>query len=332
MALANFAWTMAASGKRVLVIDWDLEAPGLHRYFRPFLVDPDLLETDGLIDTFWSLAASALAKAPLEETDDAKENNSEGTIEDTKRRLKWKFARGGFIDFVGAGRQGATYSERVNTFDWKRFYDLGGARILSATKARLRARYDWILIDSRTGVSDTAGICTMQLPNAVVACFTLNRQSIDGVRGVLSSIRAFRSQSVDGSTIEFFPLATRIENAERERLEIARKYARSSLLEFLPKRAEENRREYWDKMELAYRPAYAFEEILSAFGDATGASGAADTMLSQVEAMAQCITGDDALRMPEILEADRVRVLAKYALGPSREQSEDLKLGQVPEP
>jgi len=40
MALANFAWILAASGKKVLVIDWDLEAPGLHRYFRPFLVDP----------------------------------------------------------------------------------------------------------------------------------------------------------------------------------------------------------------------------------------------------------------------------------------------------
>jgi hypothetical protein len=244
MALANFAWIMAASGKRVLVIDWDLEAPGLHRYFRPFLIDPDLFETDGVIDTFWSLAAS-LANAPLNEGNvGAIENGVESAIDDTKRRLDWKFATGGFIDFVGAGRQGATYSERVNTFDWKRFYDLGGAGILTAIKMHLRGRYDWVLIDSRTGVSDTAGICTMQLPDAVVACFTLNRQSIEGVRAVLDSIRAYHSESVDGSKIEFFPLATRIENAERERLEIARKSARSSLLEFLPKSATENPRTY----------------------------------------------------------------------------------------
>src|SRR5712691_6802777 len=59
MALANFAWIVAASGKRVLAIDWDLEAPGLHRYFRPFLADPDLFETDGLIDMFWDLTVSA---------------------------------------------------------------------------------------------------------------------------------------------------------------------------------------------------------------------------------------------------------------------------------
>ena len=31
MALANVAWILASNGTRVLTIDWDLEAPGLHR-------------------------------------------------------------------------------------------------------------------------------------------------------------------------------------------------------------------------------------------------------------------------------------------------------------
>jgi hypothetical protein len=68
-------------------------------------------------------------------------------------------------------------------------------------------------------------------------------------------------------------------------------------------------------MEIGYRPAYAFEEILAAFGDATGAAGAKDTMLAQVEGMAQLITGNYSLQMPEILEADRTIVKAKYAFG-----------------
>jgi cellulose biosynthesis protein BcsQ len=33
MALANVAWILAANGKRVLVADWDLESPGLHRFY-----------------------------------------------------------------------------------------------------------------------------------------------------------------------------------------------------------------------------------------------------------------------------------------------------------
>ena len=39
MALANVAWILASSGLKVLVVDWDLESPGLHKYFQPFL-DP----------------------------------------------------------------------------------------------------------------------------------------------------------------------------------------------------------------------------------------------------------------------------------------------------
>lgn len=316
MALANFAWIMAASGKHVLVIDWDLEAPGLHRYFRPFLVDPDLFETDGLIDAFWSFTASAVANA------DGRKRVRSGeisdvveTLEDATRRLDWKFPTGGYIDFIGAGRQGGTYSERVNSFDWKRFYELGGADVLSAAKTHLRKRYQWVLIDSRTGVSDTSGICTIQMPETVVAFFTLNRQSVEGVAAVLRSIRSFRSASVDGSKINFFPVATRIENAEQARLEVARGYARAALADFLPAKMRSRPREYWDKMEITYRPAYAFEEVLAAFGDATGAAGAADTMLAQVEATAQLITGDEDLRMPELVDADRSEVLAKYAFG-----------------
>lgn len=340
MALANFAWILAAAGNKVLAIDWDLEAPGLHRYFRPFLVDPDLSDTEGVIDAFWEFATSTMVKSQseskspswnlgkdlvrdsrLKSESRAKPLTSElgdgaaEALEDTKRRLDWKFPSGGYIDFICAGQQNATYSQRVNTFDWKRFYEIGGAALIKQAKERLGRRYNWVLIDSRTGVSDTSGICTMEMPDTVVACFTLNRQSIEGVRAILTSIREFRSSTVDGSRISFFPIATRIENAEQLRLERTRGYARNALANFLPTQFQSRPRDYWDSMEFAYRPAYAFEEVLAAFGDATGATGAADTMVSQVEATARCITGNDSLSMPEIGEKDRHDVLEKYALG-----------------
>src|ERR1700734_501081 len=50
MALANPAWILAANGKRVLVTDWDLESPGLHRFFRPFLDPAAISATPGVID------------------------------------------------------------------------------------------------------------------------------------------------------------------------------------------------------------------------------------------------------------------------------------------
>jgi len=128
MALANFAWILAASGKKVLVIDWDLEAPGLHRYFRPFLVDPDLFETDGLIDSFWDFATSSIPQATpgKTNTDPKKDELAAQALDENKRRLNWDFVTGGYIDFICAGKQDATYSQRVNTFDWSASMNLVG--------------------------------------------------------------------------------------------------------------------------------------------------------------------------------------------------------------
>src|SRR5215212_1751660 len=60
MALANVAWILASAGKRVLAIDWDLEAPGLHHFLHPFLIDRDLEATDGLIDMVVEYAREAV--------------------------------------------------------------------------------------------------------------------------------------------------------------------------------------------------------------------------------------------------------------------------------
>ena len=49
MALANVAWILAANGKRVLVADWDLESPGLHKFFQPFMT-PASSDRPGIVD------------------------------------------------------------------------------------------------------------------------------------------------------------------------------------------------------------------------------------------------------------------------------------------
>ena len=70
MALANVAWMLALNNKRVLMIDWDLEAPGVHRYFHPFLDDKELQSTRGLIDFVEDLAArSAASPQPLADSE-----------------------------------------------------------------------------------------------------------------------------------------------------------------------------------------------------------------------------------------------------------------------
>ena len=59
MALANVAWILAANGKRVLIADWDLESPGLHRFFQPFM-DARASDRPGIVDLVrryaWAMA------------------------------------------------------------------------------------------------------------------------------------------------------------------------------------------------------------------------------------------------------------------------------------
>ena len=46
MSLANIAFELAKRNKKILMVDWDLEAPGLERYFNKFEINR---EADGLL-------------------------------------------------------------------------------------------------------------------------------------------------------------------------------------------------------------------------------------------------------------------------------------------
>ena len=271
MALANVAWILAANGKRVLVLDWDLEAPGLHRYFAPFLADHELATSDGIIDFLGKFADAVLtpARSDAEKQDDWYLAYADITSHATS--LTYKFPDGGALDFIGAGRQGPAYAARVANFPWQTFYDrLGGGTLIDAARDVMKAEYDYILLDSRTGVSDAASICTMQLPDTLVVCFTLNNQSIAGAAGIA---RFVDQKAVGGRQMPVFPVPTRIENAETDKLEARRRYARSCFTLFPQGLDQAARDAYWGAMELRYVPYYAYEEVLAVFGDPPGREG-----------------------------------------------------------
>jgi cellulose biosynthesis protein BcsQ len=199
MALANIAWLLAASGRRVLAIDWDLEAPGLHRYFLPFLIDGEVTATEGLIDLIDNYANEAIR--PLQNSQEADPEWYLPYTDFSNYIVSINFPHfgaGGKIDFLPAGRQGEHYALAVNSFNWQNFYDrLGGGGFFEAVKQQARAQYDYVLIDSRTGVSDTAGICSVQMPDALVVCFTYNNQSIKGASAVARSAVAMHEKLVE---------------------------------------------------------------------------------------------------------------------------------------
>src|SRR6266404_2769057 len=119
MTAANVAWILASNGRRVLAVDWDLEAPGLDRYFAPFLDGDLLMSSEGLIDLIEGYAMRAMAPAP----------DDDGWLEecaDITRfavSLDWDFPAKGSLDLVHAGRRDQRYASRVSLFDWRAFYE-----------------------------------------------------------------------------------------------------------------------------------------------------------------------------------------------------------------
>jgi WD40 repeat protein/cellulose biosynthesis protein BcsQ len=314
MALSNVAWILASNDQRVLIIDWDLEAPGLHRYLKPFLTDKDLTgpESEGIID----LVVNFSVQIATPQADALKSDWYEQYADISKWSipLVWpsgemaRLGRGGRgrIDFVPAGKQGPQYANKVNSFDWANFYErLNGGAFFDAVRRSMKS-YDWVLIDSRTGVSDTAGICTLQLPDVLVVCFTLNYQSIDGVAAAASSVKKARPEII------VWPVPMRIDGSEEKLLKKMKAYAEKTLSPLLEPYVRQ--KTYWFEMEVAYVPHYAYSEKLAPFEDQTSIL---TSTLPSMERIASYITDRSITSLGPIPEEHRKAALAEFERSPS---------------
>ncbi|SCG64256.1 Chromosome partitioning ATPase, Mrp family, contains Fe-S cluster [Micromonospora echinaurantiaca] len=297
MALANTAWILASNGYKVLAIDWDLESPGLHRYFHPFLVDDELRRTEGLIELLQRYSAATVTQ-----------ESSPSWFEEVSRldsatmSLNWMFPRGGVLDFLPSGKQDGRYSVKVSKFDWDNFWQrLNGKGFIDALAAGMRRDYDFVLVDSRTGLSDSAGVCTISLPDTVVDCFALNTQGVDGAVSVARSIvRADPS-------IRIYPVPGRVEPGEQAKLQRGRDYAQRKFRPYTDALELDGDR-YWRSVEVPYKPYYAYEEILAIFGDRPSEP---NSPLSAFVALAELLA-DRPLETPDTPEKQRLSVLARF--------------------
>lgn len=302
MALANVAWILASNGHRVLVLDWDLESPGLARYFHPFLVDKSLQTSRGVIDLVWDFSTAAMQ---VDHDGDPGWVADQADVLRYAVSLDWEFAADGTIDFVPAGRQNGAYAGRVSSIDWQTLHDRqGGGEFFAELRRSMKRNYDYVLIDSRTGLSDTAGICTLALPDTVVNCFTMNGQSIEGAAATATWIRSRAARPV-----RILPVPTRIEDAEQGKLEAGRDLVQRLFASFLEHLDPPARERYWGEIEVPYKPFYAYEEILATIGDRPLQE---NSLLASYERLTAALTGGRVCRLAPIEEADRRRWLEEF--------------------
>lgn len=319
MALANLAWLLAERGNRVLAVDWDLESPGLHRYFRPFLRDPELGDSPGVVEMVQDFGRAVEALGAEQLPDDEEEeprlakllerHTQTGRYTDS---LTYRFTDPeGRIDFLGPGRQDRLYGERVASFDWARFYgDFHGRRFVDALRRSLHSDdYDYVLIDSRTGHSDNASLCTLLLPDVVVIGFNLSNQSIEGSAAVA---RQVREQS--GGRIRVLPVPMRVEAAHPDQAERRRSRAREQFSGAIGPIVLTGEEQYWREVEVGHLPNVAYEEVLLPFA----LQNYAPSLQKQAyERLGQEISGDEQLRFAPVSEEIRQRHVEAFAEVPA---------------
>ena len=231
MALINTAGILAGRGFHVLVIDLDLEAPGLS-YLDPNAPDEssssdrpkdpptqpgfvDLLSdavTRGQEADLFSLSAGELAQRY---TRPYKLPPGLGEFSD------------GSLHIMPAGKFDGGYTHRFDELNLRELYENGlGEPLMRAFKKKFAEAglYDYVLVDSRTGFSDEAGICTRDLADYLVILSGLNRQNIEGTSEFM---RAFRA-STKGQDRKIQVILSPVPNGEDALLEQREAVAKTS--------------------------------------------------------------------------------------------------------
>lgn len=172
MALMNVAAELVQKGRRVLIVDFDLEAPGLDTFRLP----QTQAKSGGIVDFVHKYLEADIAP-------DVTDYLSEAWTPPDGNGQLW---------IMPSGANGAGYSTTLANIDWGTLYDRhDGYLLFEDMKEQWKATInpDYVLIDSRTGHTDTGGICTRQLPDSVVVLFFPNEQNLRGLTKVVSDIK-----------------------------------------------------------------------------------------------------------------------------------------------
>lgn len=170
-ALAGVALSLVKQGFHVMMLDTDIEAPGLSTLF----FDDEVIQR-GLLDY--------LLEHPLTPERDIREYILDITdpvlLEETD----------GNLYLMPAGKVDANYLQKLARIDYQDNRKGFLEDSLKTLLVSIRESYsvDYILIDARAGFHDMGGIVVSQIPHGAVLFGNSSRQSWDGITQVFRSI------------------------------------------------------------------------------------------------------------------------------------------------
>lgn len=189
LALANAARYLARLEFKVVALDFDLEAPGLHYKFSLDPVGKPLKVQAGVVDYLYAFVCDGVVPSLI------KEFTVDVTVPGTEKPL---------IQLIPAG-QGPSreYWAKLSHINWHElFYSKGGkgVQVFLDLKNKIadELKPDFLLIDSRTGITEMGGVATTLLADKVIALVLPSRENLEGTRAVLQSL--IRSRRDNGAS------------------------------------------------------------------------------------------------------------------------------------
>lgn len=224
LLLANAARHLALSGKKVVAVDLDFEAPGLH--FKLHIGGSgertaDVVPERGVVDY---LLATHADEGPVDPADFLTEV---ALPPDSTGRLYLMPA--GSAPSAEYWRALTKLSRHSPLGDSDEQTSLASLLELKAcVQDELEA--DVLLIDARTGITELGGIATTVLPDKVVCLLLDNQESLTGARAVIGSF-AHATRLHDQQPIEVIPVLSRVPEPNPD--------VEERVLEFLNKNRED---------------------------------------------------------------------------------------------
>ncbi|HEX9460021.1 MAG TPA: hypothetical protein VGA84_12795, partial [Thermoanaerobaculia bacterium] len=294
MALANVGEILAEWGYRVVLCDWDLEAPGLERYFSPvnspWFRDAsaresydryfkDMLAHDGLMELLRDYKET-LSRTPPDDKAPAAERPGYARVGKLLLRRPSGAAyvpptsSNDRLRILSAGRRETDerlrqYAEDVRDFDWKEFYDRwAGNAYIEFFRKELMGEHggalpstDIVLVDSRTGVTEHGGVCTHHLADLVVLTTAPNEANVDGTVWMASALTNKKLEAMRGGRpLAVLPIVSRVEVFNEQKLvEDFEDYFVRKLTGYLPKAIAEGS-EFFQESRIPYVTFYSFRE------------------------------------------------------------------------
>jgi MinD-like ATPase involved in chromosome partitioning or flagellar assembly len=200
LALANAAVYLAKFGFKVVALDLDLEAPGLHYKLSRDDHGQPLPSKQGVVDYIDLFLREGGVVTPI------KDFIVEAPIPGVEKAI---------VSLMPAGHVSSnTYWSKLSHINWQDLFyrqEGKGVQIFKELQTRISDELDpdFLLIDSRTGITEMGGVATTLLADKVLCLVLPTMENLEGSRAVLRSLNRSRRE-ITGKELDIILAVSRL--------------------------------------------------------------------------------------------------------------------------